>query len=229
MQPWARSRIREYKGGSVSKVTSRPGLGRPSALSRLRDLAVGAVPGDLRLFVRALCHGPQAMGAACPSSRYLANYMAAQAVGVARGLVVELGAGTGVVTQALLDHGLPADRLIVVERSPLLVKHLRSRFPQLTVIEGDAACLVELLGRRRERVSTVVSSLPLRSLPRATVDRIGHELDAVLPKGATFIQFTYSLRCRAVDWAQEITCMRSHTIWRNLPPARVNIFAWGIG
>lgn len=208
----------------MSRIAFRPDAGAV----RLRDFVAHAIPGDLRLFVRALCHGPQAMGAACPSSRYLANYMAAQAVSAARGLVVELGAGTGVITQALLDHGLSADQLIVVERSPLLVKHLRVRFPQLTVLEGDAARLVELLGRR-ERVSTVVSSLPLRSLPQATVDRIGHELDAVLPKGATFIQFTYNLRCRAVDWAQEITCMRSRTIWRNVPPARVNIFAWGVG
>ena len=186
-------------------------------------------PADLRLFARAICSGPQAVGAACPSSRHLADYMASQAVAASKGYIVELGAGTGVVTASLLAHGVAPERLIVVEKSALLAAHLRERFPDVTILEGDAADLANLLGWRTERVSTVVSSLPLKSLPKSTVDQIGSALDAILPKGATFIQFTYSLRCRAIDWAQEITCLHSRTIWRNVPPARVNVFAWGEG
>ncbi|MHB8253013.1 MAG: class I SAM-dependent methyltransferase [Acidiferrobacter sp.] len=192
-----------------------------------RRLVASLIPADLRLFTRALCSGPQAVGAACPSSRHLADYMAAQAVTSGNGYIVELGAGTGVVTAALLAHGLAPERLIVVEKSALLAEHLRVRFPHVTVLEGDAAQLVTLLGWRAKRVSTVVSSLPLKSLPKMTVDRIGSELDTILPKGATFIQFTYSLRCQAIDWAQDLTCLHSRTIWRNVPPARVNVFAWG--
>ena len=200
---------------------------RKKGRATLDRLAIAVIPGDLRLFAKVLCSGPQAVGAACPSSRHLADYMATQAVSSRSGYVVELGAGTGVVTAALLAHGLDPDRLIVVEQSSVLAEHLRMRFPQVTVLEGDAAQLVALLGWRANRVSTVVSSLPLKSLPKLTVDRIGSELDAILPKGATFIQFTYSLRCRAIDWAQDITCLHSRTIWRNVPPARVNVFAWG--
>ncbi len=154
--------------------------------------------------------------------------MAAQVIANTEGTVVELGAGTGVVTQALLDQGLPADKLIVVEQSPILARHLEIRFPQLTVLQGDAAHLMDLLGARAQQVSAVVSSLPLRSLPRATVDCIGRELDRLLPRGATFIQFSYSLRRSVLDWAPNTTCVRSCTIWRNLPPARVNTFTWGI-
>ncbi|MHB1672290.1 MAG: class I SAM-dependent methyltransferase [Acidiferrobacter sp.] len=186
-------------------------------------------PADLRLFARAICSGPQAVGAACPSSRHLADYMASQAVAASKGFIVELGAGTGVVTASLLAHGVAPERLIVVEKSALLAAHLRERFPDVTILEGDAADLANLLGWRAQRVSTVVSSLPLKSLPKSTVDQIGSALDAIMPKGATFIQFTYSLRCRAIDWAQQITCLHSHTIWRNVPPARVNVFAWGDG
>ena len=193
----------------------------------INRLWVSVVPADLRLFIKVLRSGPQAVGAACPSSRHLADYMAAQAVTSDDGYIVELGGGTGVVTAALLAHGLDPKRLIVVEQSSLLSAHLRSRFPQVTVLEGDAAQLATLLGRHAERVSAVVSSLPLKSLPKMTVRRIGNELEAILPKGATFIQFTYSLRCQAIDWAQDLTCLRSRTIWRNVPPARVNVFAWG--
>ncbi len=195
----------------------------------LKRIFEALLPADLRLFARAIWSGPQAVGAACPSSRHLADYMASQAVAASKGYIVELGAGTGVVTASLLAHGVAPERLIVVEKSALLAAHLRGRFPNVTILEGDAADLANLLGWRAERVSTVVSSLPLKSLPKSTVDQIGSALDAVLPKGATFIQFTYSLRCRAIDWAQEITCLHSRTIWRNVPPARVNVFAWGEG
>lgn len=194
-----------------------------------RRIGEALFPADLRLFARAICSGPQAVGAACPSSRHLADYMASQAVAASKGFIVELGAGTGVVTASLLAHGVAPERLIVVEKSALLAAHLRERFPDVTILEGDAADLANLLGWRAQRVSTVVSSLPLKSLPKSTVDQIGSALDAILPKGATFIQFTYSLRCRAIDWAQQITCLHSHTIWRNVPPARVNVFAWGDG
>ncbi|WP_297387887.1 hypothetical protein [Acidiferrobacter sp.] len=197
--------------------------------SALQRLAGALFPTDLRLFARAICSGPQAVGAACPSSRRLADYMASQAVSVCRGYIVELGAGTGVVTASLLEHGIAPERLIVVEKSALLAAHLKGRFPDVTILEGDAADLASLLGWRAQRVSAVVSSLPLKSLPKSTVDQIGSALDAILPKGATFIQFTYSLRCRAIDWAQEVTCLHSRTIWRNVPPARVNVFAWGNG
>lgn len=190
-------------------------------------LIASLIPADIRLFTKALWSGPHAVGAACPSSRRLADCMARQALTSNKGYIVELGAGTGVVTAALLARGLAPERLIVVERSSLLAAHLRTRFPHVLVLEGDAAQLATLLGARANRVSTVVSSLPLKSLPKMTVDQIGNELDAILPKGATFIQFTYSLRCRAVDWAYDLTCLHSQTIWRNLPPARVNVFAWG--
>ncbi|MHB8564056.1 MAG: hypothetical protein ACYDDA_08960, partial [Acidiferrobacteraceae bacterium] len=103
---------------------------RHKARKCIQALLVRMVPDDLRLFVKVLCSRPQTIGAPCPSSRRLANYMAAQAIASAKGTVVELGAGTGVVTQALLDRGLAAEKLIVVEQSPILAGHLRARFPQ---------------------------------------------------------------------------------------------------
>ena len=219
----------------MHRITSDGGkLGSPADQKSwrkgvFRRIGEALFPADLRLFARAICSGPQAVGAACPSSRHLADYMASQAVAASKGFIVELGAGTGVVTASLLAHGVAPERLIVVEKSALLAAHLRERFPDVTILEGDAADLANLLGWRAQRVSTVVSSLPLKSLPKSPVDQIGSALDAILPKGATFIQFTYSLRCRAIDWAQQITCLHSHTIWRNVPPARVNVFAWGDG
>ena len=52
--------------------------------------------------------------------------------------VLELGPGTGAVTDALLKHGLREDRLIAIENNPTLAKLLRKRFPRAQIITGDA-------------------------------------------------------------------------------------------
>ncbi len=185
---------------------------------------------DICLFARALCAWPRGTGAACPSSRHLARTMAREAARAGSGLIVELGAGTGAVTRALLAQGIAPDRLVVVERSALLAAHLREKFPDVCVVQGDAARLgasFAHLGLDPSEVTAVISSLPLRSLPAATVARIGLELDRLLAEGTLFVQFTYSLRAEEVGWGHTARCVRSRTVWRNVPPARVNSFAWG--
>lgn len=121
---------------------------------------------SLALFMREILIDPRAMGAALPSSRRLAYNVANHvSPGVETGLVVELGAGTGVVTAALLERGVAPQRLIVVERAAALAEHLRRRFPHVAVVQGDARHLRRLLKPYASDVRAVVSSLPLRSLP----------------------------------------------------------------
>ena len=65
--------------------------------------------------------------------------------------VLELGAGTGVVSRALLEGGVPPEQLIVVEIVPDMADHLRGVLPGVLVIEGDARNLPDLLPRRLAR------------------------------------------------------------------------------
>jgi len=91
--------------------------------------------------MRELLVNAAAAGAPCASSRPLAKKMTDAVPLGGEGLIVEVGAGTGVVTQALLDRGTAAHRLLIVERAPLLFAHLCRRFPNLNVLLGDAALL----------------------------------------------------------------------------------------
>src|SRR5690348_4415792 len=81
----------------------------------LKRVVSTASPG---LFLREWLVQPGIVGAICPSSHRLARSMAERIPVQGDGLVVELGAGTGAVTQALLEKGISPDRLRVVERSP---------------------------------------------------------------------------------------------------------------
>ena len=179
----------------------------------------------LMLFMREIATNPKAMGTAFPSSRHLANEIAALVPNDA-GLVLELGGGTGVVTAALLNKGIAPEQLVVVERSAKLAKHLQERFAQLRVIHGDARELSELIDVNKTPVHTVVSGLPLRSLPAKIVQAIGAELDNILEDGALYIQFTYSLYRPPLPPSLRLCWVHSEYTWWNFPPARVDVFRY---
>ncbi len=180
---------------------------------------------SLALFTREIWANPRAMGAACPSTPALAGCMASRVPPDRDGLVVELGGGTGAVTAALLKHGVPPWKLVVVERSPTLAHHLRQRFPQLRIIQGDAAQLAQLLGHdKSKKIGSIVSSLPLRSLHPATTRAVGHQFETLLDAGGLLIQFTYDLRGTRALLLPHFRRLASKIVWSNLPPARVEVF-----
>jgi phospholipid N-methyltransferase len=175
------------------------------------------------LFLREWLGRPATVGALCPSSPRLARQMAA-AVPAGDGLVIELGGGTGAVTQALLDRGVARERLVVIERSPAFIRHLRRRFPGVAIVQGDAVRLTRLLSSDA-RVDAIVSCLPLRSLPARDVIAIVDQCHQLLAGQGVMIQFTYDLRPPGPHAIGHTGLVTSGTslVWANIPPARIVI------
>lgn len=186
----------------------------------LKRVAGTTSPG---LFLREWLAQPGIVGAVWPSSHRLARTMAERIPVRGDGLVVELGAGTGVVTQALLEKGISPDRLRVVERSPSFVHHLRKRFPAVPVLQGDATVLGSLLPEGVP-VDAVVSSLPLRSLADADVTAILDQWCSLVRPGGVVVQFTYALHGQAPALADSFVPCGRQLVWGNLPPAKVMNF-----
>ena len=160
---------------------------------------------------------PGSTGAVIPSSKRLADAMARAATGAVR--VIELGAGTGPVTQALLTQ-YPFARLTVVELQPSLAKHLRARFPGVEVIQ---ACAHEVLNAYPFQGDTaLVSSLPFRSLPEdirnVTIDSIVRFMRR--HPGSRLVQFTYHPQA-PFPAPDDFRWSRQAFVWRNIPPAGV--------
>lgn len=168
---------------------------------------------------------PLEIGAVAASGGPLARAMA-RPVNLNRpGVVVELGGGTGAVTEALIERGVHPERLVIVERHPRLHTLLEQRFSRATVIRGDAADLPALLARRGlHQVNAVVSGLPLLAMSEPQQKAIVGAAFQVLPRGGRFVQFSYGPTCPVPEKLRTALGVRTHILanilW-NLPPARV--------
>jgi len=177
------------------------------------------------IFLKLFITNPKTMGAITPSSRYLSQAMISPVFLSPRGKIVEFGPGTGVFTEMLIQSGIAPEKIIAIEYELLLVEKLKKRFPNIQIIRGNAACLTDLLAHDLKKIDTIISGLPLRSLPKKIVHDILTQVPLVLSDQGRLIQFTYDIRNRD-DIFQNYgyRLIQSHIIWRNLPPAKVNVY-----
>ncbi|MGI8568862.1 MAG: class I SAM-dependent methyltransferase [Methylocella sp.] len=182
---------------------------------------------EARFFISWL-DNPGVAGAVSPSGRFLARMMARYVDPHKAGPIVELGPGTGAITEALLERGIAPGRLFLVEFDPGFCKLLQRRFPGVHVIKGDAYQLWRTLrGRLRRPAAAIVSSLPLLLKPEGQrLALLAGAFDCMNPDGC-FVQFTYGRvspvprdKASALDFHAEA----SPLVWLNLPPARVWIY-----
>ncbi len=165
---------------------------------------------------------PIGVGAVAPSGRSLAKLMT---TGLREGTrVVELGAGTGTVTQAILDRGVVPEHLCVVEQNPQFAALLERRFPRCEVVVGDAVSLTEHLSGAAGAFDFVISGLPLLLFSRDQKRRLLEESFSVLSPAGRFHQFTYAVRCSVGRDVLDELGLRKSLIGispLNLPPAFV--------
>jgi phosphatidylethanolamine/phosphatidyl-N-methylethanolamine N-methyltransferase len=165
------------------------------------------------------------MGAVMPSGRVLARTMAQYVDVDSAGPVVELGPGTGAITNALIERGIDQKRLVLVEYNPGFCALLRDRYPHAKVVQGDAYGLRDSLWNvLTDPASAVVSGLPLVTKPMLTRLRLIRDAFLALAPGAPFVQFTYSVAPPIPKSLPGVSTEASERIWMNLPPARVWVY-----
>jgi phosphatidylethanolamine/phosphatidyl-N-methylethanolamine N-methyltransferase len=173
------------------------------------------------LFFRRWMANPLQMGSIVPSSPALCKRIAAQTKANPDQIVVELGAGTGVISRALLECGLPPERLYVVEIVRDMAEHLRAVLPGARVIEGDARRLPQLIpAELHGKIGTVVVGIPLVLLPFAEQRRFIEAIEAVAP-GVGFILYSYCITS-PLPWKKHgLVPKREAWTPLNFPPASV--------
>jgi phospholipid N-methyltransferase len=165
---------------------------------------------------------PLAIGAIAPSGRLLAKLMAS---GIAPGArVVELGAGTGTLTQAILKAGVAPCDLYVVEQNRRFAATLTRKFPLCEIVIGDALTLAKHLGGLAGAVDFVISGLPLLLFSTEQKRRLLEQSFSLLRPHGRLHQFTYGGRCSVPRALLDELGLRKSLIGispLNLPPAFV--------
>lgn len=178
-------------------------------------------------FLRSWIEKPLHMGAVMPSGKVLARTMARYVDIHATGPVVELGPGTGAITDALIAHGVEQKRLVLVEFDPGFCALLRERYPEARIIQGDAYRLEKTLSVLDEPACAMASGLPLVTKPMLTRMKLMRDAFHKMAPGAPFIQFTYSVVPPIPKSLPGVQTQASERIWMNLPPARVWVYRKG--
>jgi phosphatidylethanolamine/phosphatidyl-N-methylethanolamine N-methyltransferase len=178
-------------------------------------------------FLKAMLTDRRQTGAIAPSGRRLARVMVESLGPVAADeTIVELGPGTGVFTQRLLEHHAQA-RLVAIEANGSFVQHLRGRLPSAAIVHGCATRIGEHLaaeGHDLAALGGIVSGLPLLSLPGDLSQRILAEVARVLPPGRRFVQFTYARRAWLRFATPGLELVTTRRVLANVPPASVLVF-----
>lgn len=178
---------------------------------------------DLFRFFWSWTSDPLRVAAIAPSGESLARVITRE-IGPSDGPVLELGAGTGVFTKALLAQGVRETDLTLVEYGSDFMRMLQLRFPQARVLWMDASQLGQYKLFPEANVGAVVSGLPLLSMsPRKVMSILNGAFGYLKPTGA-FYQFTYGPRCpvpRPILDRLGLKATRVGGTVRNLPPAAV--------
>ena len=176
---------------------------------------------DASVFFALWLQKPLRIAAANSSGARLADVVAG-CIDLARpGPVLELGAGTGSLTQGLVRAGCPPERIIALEREPALVAVLRREFPTMTVIAGDATRIGEQLAGGVGRLAAVVSSLPIKWFPVAAQYAVVRPCLDLLGPGGCFIQLTNAFSSPLPVDRLGIAGREVTRVWRNLLPAQI--------
>lgn len=176
-------------------------------------------------FFKAWQKDKKGVGAVAPTSIRTARRMASVINPLSGMPVLELGAGTGIITKAILERGIKPSQLVSIEYSKDFYDGLRRRFPGVDFRLGDAFALDNVLGDcRGEQFDCVVSAVPMLNFPMEQRVAVLEDLLARIPAGRPVIQITYGLLSPVIKMPDRYVISHYDFVVRNIPPAQLWIY-----
>ena len=183
-----------------------------------------------KLFFKQWLRSPAQLGTFAPISWRLADLVAKQLNINTDTKIVEIGAGTGRLTRALLAKGANIENLTMVEidqqMSVFLENSLQQMYPnsELKVITGDACNLGKIIPASWcGKIDYVVSAIPLLNLDESIREKIiSAALDVLNPLTGSIVHVSYSPVSPIRFMEGDILQKRAASLWNNVPPG----FVW---
>jgi phospholipid N-methyltransferase len=178
---------------------------------------------DRLRFLKQWVKNPREMGSITPSSRFLTREVVERIDFSRARYIAELGPGTGVFTQAILERLAPDGQILAVDTNPSFVEHLGRTIPdrRLHPVEASAERIDALAAEAGwPRVDAIVSGIPFSLLPKPVMRGILESSHRALAQGGIFVGYQYSkmLRPNLLDVFGNV---HYRSVLLNLPPAFV--------
>ncbi len=201
---------------SSNANVAEPALAESTLASRAARLS------DVGLFFSKFMAKGRTISSAVPSSRALVSGVLDHVDFSRPGTIVELGAGTGPVTEQIVEQLRPHHRFVAVENDPDFCEVLRRRFPETTLLQTDASRIAEPLAKLGiHKVDYVLSGLPTPSLPARAQVRLWRWLHEALTPGGLFIQITVVPMIYRGFYERFFRDVNYRMVWLNVPPGGV--------
>ncbi|MGD8350836.1 MAG: methyltransferase domain-containing protein [Gammaproteobacteria bacterium] len=165
---------------------------------------------------------PRTIGCVCASSPFLGRALTEMIGPDPDTRVLELGSGTGSITAQILLRLASPDLLTCIEIDRQMCAQFRKSFPGIKLLEMDCRKIEATFGG--QTFSNIVSSLPYRSLPRATTDSIFEQKISLSNRRTVISMFSYDFVFNEYQRRYPIRLIGCQNVWLNLPPAKVYHF-----
>ncbi|WP_283598760.1 class I SAM-dependent methyltransferase [Photobacterium phosphoreum] len=163
---------------------------------------------------------PKNTGSIISSSQFLVQEMISHIS--PEGTVIELGAGSGVITRKLATVQ-SVDTIYAYENNSIFYKSLTKI--NKTICVSDLFTMKER--HQHQKVKTIISSIPFVNFSTDTRTKALHDISAVLDHGGKLIQYTYLNRCPfGVEnlHNNKLILTKIKKVWLNIPPATVFVY-----
>ncbi|MBS1738496.1 MAG: methyltransferase domain-containing protein [Bacteroidetes bacterium] len=139
-------------------------------------------------------------------------------------VIVELGAGSGCITEWIARKIEPHSILIVFEIDEVFCKKLRNKFaaPNIHIINDSAENMEQYLKKitGKAEADFVISSLPFSIINEDVRERIIHSIQHVLMPQSLYVQYGYNKK-KYQEILNEFYTIKTSFVLGNFPPAYV--------
>ena len=186
---------------------------------------------NLKFFTQFIIN-PARTGAVLPSGDKLCEYMTDLAGVNDVSTVIELGSGTGVITEKIMRKKAETTTFFALEINPAFVEATKAKCPDAVVYQSSAENVMKHLEMHGESgCDRIISSLPWSTFNGETQQLILDSIYDVLKPGGIFLTYAYVLaviapsawRFKKKIYAKFDKVETSNIVWNNIPPAFIYI------
>jgi phosphatidylethanolamine/phosphatidyl-N-methylethanolamine N-methyltransferase len=186
--------------------------------------------GESFRFFKGFVKDPMSVGSVIPSSRTLARALIDQPEFARSKTIVEIGTGTGALTDIVLENLPVGARYLGLDLNPKFVLRLQQKYPQHLFVSESAANLPQILEREKiPAADFVVSGLPWTLFGSELQGELLQSIFKSLSDQGAMTTFIYLPALKSPMGQRFLRKLREYfprvektaTVFKNLPPAAV--------